>query len=186
MQIYQRLIIVTFYLIQVSCNNNNGSDRVLLKSTLPVLPTHINCDTTKVDSLLKSYAEAFIPTKLGLDKCLPYSFDTLLNSLDTGCLRNIPHYKYSILLVLLKLYDYHIRVGHQGYDLYLMKSGTSKIIISEFELIGGYNKERLEMLNSGTILDVIDKENQLKTNPVIKKYYKQISTTIRQQEKAGY
>jgi hypothetical protein len=185
MQVYKQLIIVIFYLSQVGCNSNSRN-KAILNESHPLLSTRASCDTIKVDSLFKIYAEAFMPTKLGLDKCLPDAFDTLLNKIDSNCLRSLPHYKYSILLVLLKLYNYDIRVGHQGYDLLTMKEGASKIIINEFELIGGYKSERLEMLNSGTVLDVIDKEKELKSNPTLKKYYEEVKQSIKKQEKMGY
>ena len=184
--LYKIISIAFFCLLNLSCDSNIRDKPQSEKISENTQPKEYNCDTKKLDSLLVQYSENFIPTKIGLDECLPSSFDTLFNNIDTICLRSLPHYKYSILIVLLKLYDYHIRVGHQGYDLYSMKSGASKIIIGEFESIGGYTKERLEMLNSGTVLDVIDKEDGLKTNPVIKKYYDQINVAIKEQEKGKY
>ena len=134
----------------------------------------VHCDIGKADSSFLKLAQDFTPDKIGLDKCLPGSLD-----IDTNCLRSLPHYKYAVLLILVKLYDHHIQVAHQGYDLYSMRSGAAKTIIDEFDIIGGYNKRRLEMLNSGTVLDVIDKEPALRNDPLIKKYYERIHAAIK-------
>jgi hypothetical protein len=128
------------------------------------------CPVKESNAQWVRYAKEFRPSRIGLDKCPLDSFTTFFSRVDIDCLRSLPHYKYGVLLVMLKLYDYHISKAHQGYDLYSMKNGTSKTLIDEFELIGGYNKGSYDMLNSGTVLDVIDKDKQLAADPSFQRY----------------
>lgn len=56
---------------------------------------------------------------------------------------------------------HHLQCCNQNYDLYQMLEGAAIIIINEFSRLAGYEGQKLEMLNSGLVIDFIKADKKL-------------------------
>lgn len=159
-----RYVIFLFNLISIwGCNSTPDNKTVVKDSS--VNQTKI-CDQN-YDSLLLKYANEFTPTTIDLNGSLSSDLKSFLLSIDTNCLRKQTEYKYFIALILEKLALHHLKCCNQHYDLYQMREGPAAIIINEFNRLAGYEGKRLEMLNSGLIMDYIKSDTLLSTNQAI-------------------
>ncbi len=161
-----RYIILTLYFIGTwGCDFTPDSKNVIQDSSTNEVKS-IVCDQN-YDSLLLKYANEFAPTTVDLNSSLSLALQSFLLSVDTKCLRKQTEYKYFISFILEKLALYHLKCCNQHYDLYQMREGAAAVIINEFNTLAGYEKERLEILNSGLITDYIKSDKILSTNPAI-------------------
>lgn len=153
---------ILHYLILIlilSCNNNNIR-------TNSNLDKNINC-SDKADSLMLKYSAEFNPTQIDLSKDISDGLDSLLLQTDSSCLRQQESYQLFISTILAKLFYFHLYQGHQGYDLRSMERGGAKRLIQEFERMAGYSDTQPEMINSGAIMNYIEKNKRLKENSVL-------------------
>jgi hypothetical protein len=60
-------------------------------------------------------------------------------------------------MILAKLAWHHLSCCNRHYDLYQMRdSAAAAVIINEFNKLAGYEGQRLEMLQSGAIVEYIE------------------------------
>lgn len=130
--------------------------------------------TTDYDSVLDKYSQSFEPSTIDLSKSLSPTLNLFLLNVDTNCLRKEKKYEVFITIILAKLNYYHLKCCNQGYDLQSMEQGGAKVIINEFKNIAGYKSQRLEMLNSSTVVDFIEHHQALKDNTTLKDILKKI------------
>lgn len=140
---------------------------------------------TEYDRDLAKYSESFEASTIDLDKSISPSLDSFLINIDTNCLRNEKGYKVFVTTILAKLYYFHLKCCNQGYDLQSMAHGGAGVLINEFKRIAGYNEQRLEMLNSSTVVDYIDHHQELKDNANLKVIVKEIAKETSRIEKGN-
>lgn len=119
------------------------------------------------DSVLIKYYNKFKATNIDLTKCISRELDSLILKIDTACLEKQLEYKNLVAIILTKLYIHHLQCCNQGYDLLPMKEGSAKIIISSFQKYSKRDNIKLEMLNSGTIVQYIESDSFFKNNKTI-------------------
>lgn len=165
------MVILCIFMFIWGCTSksNNSPNATFLKN----YDLHDTCKEN-YDNLLRRYADNFSPKNIDLSKTLDHSLDSFLLHVDTHCLRLQKEYQYFITEILAKLFYYHILNGHQSYDLQSMDEGGAKVIIHEFKIMAGYDTVHLEMLSSGVVVDFIQQNKVLSTNPRLKKLLKQI------------
>src|SRR5687767_1814601 len=161
-----RYVIFLFNLVGIWGCNSASDNKVVIKDIGVNEAKNIVCDQN-YDSLLLEYANEFIPTTIKLNSSLSSDLRSFLLSIDTNCLRKQTAYKYFIALILEKLALHHLKCCNQHYDLYQMREGAAAVIINEFNKLAGYEGKRLEMLNSGLIVDYIKSDTMLSTNQAI-------------------
>jgi len=149
--------------------SNNSPNATSLKN----YDLHDSCKEN-YDTLLCRYADNYSPNNIDLGKTLDHSLDSFPLHVDTICLRSQKEYEYFITEILAKLFYYHILNGHQSYDLLSMDEGGAKVIIHEFKKMAGYGTIHMEMLSSGVVVDFIQQNKVLRTNPRLGKLLKQI------------
>jgi len=158
-------MIFLFNLIIWGCNSASDNKNVIKDSSISETK-NIVCDQN-YDSLLLKYANEFTPTTIDLNSSISSDLKSFLLSVDTSCLRKQTMYKYFIALILGKLALHHLKCCNQHYDLYQMRDSTATLVINEFNRLAGYEGQRLEMLNSGLIMDYIQSDTMLSANPAI-------------------
>lgn len=155
----------------VGCNSTPKSSVINLAND--TVKQQIICNEDYDSSLLK-YAYNFEPSTMNLSKSLSTQLDTFLLHIDTNCLRQQKEYRLFVTIILAKLYYHHLQCCNQGYDLQSMETGGAKVIIEEFKNMAGYKNQRLEMLNSGVIVDFIKSDQTLKDNSILKELLQKI------------
>lgn len=182
-----RLLFFSIALIFIfSCNRssvNNTKDTVSKNDTASKVNESI-CNVDYDSSLLK-YANNFKATTIRLDKSLSSELDSFLLFVDTNCLRKQKNYSLFIATVLAKLYCHHLKCCNQGYDLQSLEQGSAKIIIEDFKKMAGYQNQRLDMLNSGTVEDFIESRQDLKSNSQLKEIVKEIEKELTRLDKGN-
>jgi hypothetical protein len=161
-----RDMIFIFNVISILGCNSDLNTKIAIKDSSIQVSKSIVCDQN-YDSLLLKYANEFVPTTIDLNGSLSSDVKSFLISVDTNCLRKQAEYKYFIALTLGKLALHHLKCCNQHYDLYQMREGAATIVINEFSRLAGYAGQRLEILNSGLIVDYILSDKTLSTNPTI-------------------
>jgi hypothetical protein len=151
------MILTVLLTLLVSCHNGNINGE---KANNPSLVT---TECPSYDSLLTRFADEFEAVEISLDKSLTNTVSDFLNKVDTTCLRTQREYEYFIAEILAKQYLHHLQCCNQGYDLLSMKKKSASIIVREFQVASGMSNPNLEMLNSGVIVDFIEKRPNLKT-----------------------
>lgn len=170
-----KLLFFSIQLIfMIGCKNNPENN--VLNHNKEVLKHQI-CKEDYDSSLLK-YAYTFVPTTINLSKSISNQLDSFLLHIDTNCLRQQKEFKVFVAIILMKLYYYHLKCCNQGYDLQSMETNGAKIIIVEFKKIAGYQNQHLEMLNSGTIVDFIKSDLELRGNTHIKELLENIEKEV--------
>jgi hypothetical protein len=152
-----RILLIVIVIGFISCNENVSGN----SKPLPTSITEPACNEN-YDSILAKLAHEFKPASVDLDRSISGRIDSFLLAADTVCLRNQKGYKLFIATILAKEFYYHVSIGHQGYDLQSMDGGGARIIVEDFKKMAGYQGRHLEMLNSGTIMDFIKKDDSLK------------------------
>lgn len=176
------LSIILNLIILSSCHGNIKAD-VKTPALDTITPKLCNAD---YDSILIKYSNNFTATEIDLNKCLSKELSSFLLETDTICLEKQKEYKNFIANVLAKLYNHHLKCCNQGYDLLGMKNGAANIIIHYFQKTAGYNTANLEMLNSGTIVDFIDKEQSFKNNKTVQELRENIGKEVKRIEKGDF
>lgn len=161
-----KILLITLNLFVISGCHENNSKKELHNSQPSMKVVYSPCDIN-YDSLFVKYCDGFKATEINLNKCLSKEVDSFILRTDTSCLEKQKEYKNFVVIVLAKLYNQHLKCCNQGYDLLSMKEGAAKVIINSFEKQAGYQGKNLEMLNSGTIVDYIDKEQLFKGSKAI-------------------
>lgn len=175
-------IILNLFLLS-SCHENEN--KIVLESQT-IADTTIKPCINDYDSLLIKYSNSFKATEIDLNKCLSEQAQSFFLKVDTNCLVEQKEYRNFIAIILAKLYIGHLQCCNQGYDLLSMKEGAANIIISAFEKLAGYKGENLEMLNSGTIVDYIDKESLFMNNKTVQLLRKEIKKEEQRIEKGNF
>lgn len=142
-------------IILFACNNFNQNKEASLKYPIKNIHEEKTC-SIDYNSQLDTYSKTFEPKSIDLNQSISKPLDSFLLHVDTNCLRQQKQYQNFITTILAKLYYHHLKCCNQGYDLQSMAKGGAKIIIDDFERIAGYRERRLEMLNSGTVVDYIE------------------------------
>jgi len=164
--ICMRYVIFLFNLIIIwGCNSASDNMSVAIDSSVNETK-NIICNQN-YDSLFLKYSNEFAPATIDLNGSLSSDLKSFLLSVDTNCLRKQSAYKYFIALILGKLALHHLKCCNHHYDLYQMRKGAAAVIINEFNKLAGYERQRLEMLNSGLIVDYIKSDTILSANPAI-------------------
>ena len=176
-----RYIIFLFNLLILGCNSTPNTNAVAKDSTVNETK-NIVCNQN-YDSLLIKYANEFTPTTIDLNSSLSSDLKSFLLSVDTTCLRKQTRYKYFIALILEKLAFHHLKCCNQHYDLYQMREGAAAIVINGFNKLGGYERQRLEMLNSDLITDYIKSDTMLSNDYSIIKVMDSIEAQRKRIEK---
>lgn len=161
-----RYVIFLFNLIVIWGCNSASDNKAIIKDSSVNETKNIVCDQN-YDSLLLKYANEFTPTTIKLKSSLSSDLKCFLLSVDTNCLRKQTEYKFFIALILEKLALHHLKCCNHHYDLYQMREGAAAVIINEFTKLAGYEGKRLEMLNSGLIIEYIKSDKMLSTNQAI-------------------
>lgn len=156
------IILNLFFLSSCYENGNKVSMDSQTIADTTIKPCNID-----YDSLLLRYSNSFKATEIDLSKCFSKQEQSFILMIDTNCLEEQKEYKNFIVVILAKLYLHHLQCCNQGYDLLSMKEGAASIVINAFVKLGSYTGKSLEMLNSGTIVDYIDKESLFKNNKTI-------------------
>jgi hypothetical protein len=151
----------------------NGKTVKLTNIPLPSPKDTLICggDT---DSLMLVYAANFTPHNLDLSKTMPQDLDSFLLHTDTLCLQRQSHYQIFVTTILVKLFYYHLVLGHQSYDLQFMEQGGAKVIIEGFKQIAGYRGQSLEWLSSGAVMNYIDQNKRLRDNALVDSFAKKV------------
>lgn len=149
-------------------DTTNNSNVVKTKAS------NFNCDSLDDSRLLKVAAE-FTPTKIELSESLEDSASALITGVQPACFEKMKSTKLVIATLLGKLYLSHLKCCNQGYDLRSMKKGAATIIINRFERMAGYEGKKMEMLNSGRIVDFIQEDLSLRTNTDLQNILKAIT-----------
>lgn len=179
-----KLLSIILNLFFLSSCHQNGNNVVMHSQT--VADTIIKPCNNDYDSLLVKYSNSFKATEIDLNKCLSEQEQSFILKVDTNCLEGQKEYKKFIAIILAKLYSHHLQCCNQGYDLLSMKEGAASIIISGFEKLAGYKGRNLEMLNSGTIVDYIDKEPSFKNNKTVQVLREDIRKEVQRIEKGNF
>lgn len=175
------LSIILNALIIISCqNNSNNAAKKEPGDTVTIIK--IDCNEN-YDSLLLEYAKDFRADEIGLDKNLTEEVSAFILRTGTLCLEKQKEYNTFVVTVLAKLYLHHLQCCNQGYDLLSMRSGAASVIIDGFRKLAGYKDRNLEMLNSGTVVDFIDKEPAIKANNEIQEIRRNIEKEAKRIEK---
>ena len=171
-----KFLSIILSIIIIGCHGGDSKSEIhnqtYLDTTSPK-PCNIN-----YDSLLIRYGNDFEAEKIDLNKCLSQEVRSFILKADTNCLEKQKEYKNFITVILAKLYIHHLQCCNQGYDLLSMKEGAASIVINAFEKLAGYNGQNLEMLNSGIIVDYIDKEPSFKINKIVQLLRKNIEKEV--------
>lgn len=151
--------------IVVSCNDN------LIKS---------------YDSLFVVMGDKFTPNNLNFDKSIQSNqdVDKFIYSVKQNdkCLERSNEFNTFILTLILKQYKFHLQNYHQGYDLFSMNSGNANYIIDKYLYMIGKNKNDLEMLNSGYIVEFLNNTKKIQQNESQKKLVEEINKLIARQK----
>ncbi len=170
---YILLLLITF----TSCGQAETKNKNANKSISTVKPQKIYTTDScaNYDNLLIKYADSFEAKAVCLDESISAELRNFINKIDTNCLRKQTEYKFFIAAILAKLYVYHIDCCEVGSDLLGMKKGAASIIISEFQILAGYNVRGLEFLESGNIVSYIKHDPELRENKILEKLIKKFN-----------
>lgn len=127
---------------------------------------------------MRNYVAGFIPNRIDLSENLTPSLDSFLLYTDSNCLRQASEYPVFVTAILAKQYDYHVVVGHQGYDLQGMEDGGARVLIEEFKRMAGFRKNPSDMLNSYAVITYIQHNDSLRNIPVLKEIVDKVQVDI--------
>ena len=149
-----------------ACSNTDNNKAVVSPKTESAIKDNRDCNQIH-DSMLVRFADAFTPISISLDKSILQELKSFIFSIDTVCLRKQNKYEYFVSVIVAKQALHHLQCCNQGYDLYQMREGAAAIIINEFDRFSGYKSKKLEMLNSGVIVDYINSNSTLSSDTTL-------------------
>lgn len=149
----------------------NISDTV--KTTVQSKSADTSDCTADYDSALIRYAVKYQPDTIEFNNSFSQELDSFLLKIDTNCLRNQPSYEFFVSALIAKHLLFELKCCNQDYDLQGMKDGPGAVIVREYKRIAFQNKPQ-EMLNAGSVIPYIEKNEKLKGNFLIHKILVQI------------
>jgi len=109
------------------------------------------------------------------DSLKRYDLDFIFSDSNTALMQ-----KEAIDIILLRTYNYHLIRAHHGYNLNIMKTDGTKILIDRFVTL--YNLDTSgpinEFFNSGYPFDIIKNDSSLLGTPKIDSLIKEINKSL--------
>jgi hypothetical protein len=174
-----KLIMMGVFLILSGCASESDSPEAAKKLTgtvkTPVQSKTAdvsNC-TSNYDSAFIKYAEGYQPDSIEFNNSFSGDLDSFLRKTDTNCLRKQNSYEYFVSALIAKHLLYELKCCNQDYDLQQMKEGPGSIIVNEYRRLA-YNNKPQEMLNTGSVIPYIEKNEKLKDNLLLNKILIQV------------
>lgn len=149
----------------------NISDTV--KAMAQSKPADTSICPTDYDSALIRYAGKYQPDSIEFNNSFSGELDSFLLKIDTNCLRKQTSYEFFVCALIVKHLLYELKCCNQDYDLQGMTEGPGAVIVREYRRMAYQNKPQ-EMLNAGSVIPYIEKNEKLRDNLLLHKILVQI------------
>lgn len=183
-----KLFFLTLIFFLLSCSNRTEKDMAVCNYSSKFYES-TNCkilsDTTYNKKLLL-IAKQFEPHHINLDIAIQSDtlFTNVIEEIGECTIREQTEYDTFLLVVFLKLYQYHLSSCHQGYDLLAMRNDHDSFLIDDLSELMNIDIHYIEMLNSGYVFDFVTSNDSYKHNPTITQLVDSISSIQNSIEKS--
>lgn len=155
----QCVLYLLLLIMGCECSNNHINNPANVDGIEP---------SSTINQRLLSTGYSFQPKYIELEDAIYSDSSTisLFRDIPLSILRQQKEYNNFLVIILLKLYYFHILQGNQGYDLISMKKKEAAILIDDFCSLARVDSN-IEMLNSAYVMSFVEQHESFLQNGYI-------------------